>query len=158
MSGGRGEVSYVGQLRRRQVRGLCLVHGRVSVSRRDGNEVSEGSGRPDRCRGLFLFTSWSQLFRRAWNSVRLGSKQLDNCRGLLCSPTGLNAPYVPRGDIRPRARHSQAGVSQLRNGTAHHEVQVGWSTMTKHSHFDDWYGALRNLIAVGVQKPRFTLV
>ena len=30
--------------------------------------------------------------------------------------------------------------------------------MTKLSHFDDWYGALRNLIAVGVQKPRFTLV
>ena len=31
---------------------------------------------------------------------------------------GLNDPYGPRGDIRPRARHSQAGVSQLSNGTA----------------------------------------
>ena len=36
-----------------------------------------------------------------------------------------------------------------------HEVRVGWSTMTKLSHFDDWYGALRNLPAY---KPAYKLL
>ncbi|MEC9207828.1 MAG: hypothetical protein VYE62_07675, partial [Pseudomonadota bacterium] len=38
--------------------------------------------------------------------------------GLLLLRAGFHDPYGPRGDIRPRARHSQAGVSQLSNGIA----------------------------------------
>ena len=48
----------------------------------------------------------------------LAAKRLKGAGGFYFSRTGLNDPYGPRGDIRPRARHSQAGVSQLSNGTA----------------------------------------
>ena len=48
----------------------------------------------------------------------LAAKRFTGAGGFYFSRTGLNDPYGPRGDIRPRARHSQAGVSQLSNGTA----------------------------------------
>ena len=48
----------------------------------------------------------------------MAAKRLTGAGGFYFSRTGLNDPYGPRGDIRPRARHSQAGVSQLSNGTA----------------------------------------
>ena len=48
----------------------------------------------------------------------MAAKRLKGAGGFYFSRTGLNDPYGPRGDIRPRARHSQAGVSQLSNGTA----------------------------------------
>ena len=68
--------------------------------------------------GLLLFTSWYQLFVELGLQLGWAANRLTNAGGFYFSPTGLNDPYVPRGDIRPRARHSQAGVSQLRNGTA----------------------------------------
>ena len=95
-----------------------FVHGWASMSPMDGNEVSQGSGRIYRCRGLLLFTNRSQLFVGKGRKVGWAAKRITGAGGLYFSRTSLNDPYGPRGGLRPRARHSQAGVSQLSNGTA----------------------------------------
>ena len=84
----------------------------------DGNEVSHGSGRIYRCRGLLLSTNRSQSIVVLGTQACLAVTGLTGAGGFYFARTGLNDPYGPRGDIRPRARHSQAGVSQLSNGTA----------------------------------------
>ena len=100
------------------MKGLLFVHGWASMSPMDGNEVSQGSGRVYRCRGPLLFTNRSHRIVVLGSKLGLAAKSFTGAGGFYFSPTGLNDPYGPRVDIRPRARHSQAGVSQLSNGTA----------------------------------------
>ena len=88
------------------------------MSLMDGNEVSQGNGRIYRCRGLLLFSHRSQCIVGLGSKLCWAAKRLTGAGGFYFSRTGLNDPYGPRGGIRPRARHSQAGVSQLSNGTA----------------------------------------